>query len=379
MAIEDNNSYELTGYQVKDLAQKIRAKADSSSLASVATSGLYADLTGKPTIPTVYNGKLTIKQNGTTVGSFYANQSTNTTVNLTSGSSGPKKLMLRDNGQYRTGMTWRYPAPLAGVTDTRGIDFIDVDEDIALDRGGLAALFMKNHEVVLVTDTQTSPIVGSGNFATVSTATVNTSEYFYPDSPDASEVNSVYFKAEASTEFGNYSVVFSFDQNGGKTYIYEDGAYVLSTAEGLAGNMLDIANSVNYAGQQWHQSTVAIDSVVYREEAANAFEVLYLIDYTPAILNALNTGHKVKLRSFNQDTSSYSGPLMVYSEVTFDSYSVMVNSGSWGDFSSVEEIAIAAMRSSDVTIILSGTKVASSGSSAVTTYMTITNGTVQMS
>lgn len=85
MAIDDNTSYELTGYQVKDLASKVRAKADSSSLASVATSGLYSDLTGKPTIPTVYNGTLTIQQNGTTVGTFTANQSTNTTVNLAGG------------------------------------------------------------------------------------------------------------------------------------------------------------------------------------------------------------------------------------------------------------------------------------------------------
>lgn len=82
MAIDDNTSYELTGYQVKDLANKVRAKADSSSLASVATSGLYSDLTGKPTIPTVNNGTLTLVQNGTTVGTFTANQSTNTTANI---------------------------------------------------------------------------------------------------------------------------------------------------------------------------------------------------------------------------------------------------------------------------------------------------------
>jgi hypothetical protein len=83
MAIDDNTSYELTGYQVKDLAQKIRAKADASSLASVATSGLYSDLIGTPTIPTVYNGKLTIKQNDTTIDEFTANQSSDTTISLT--------------------------------------------------------------------------------------------------------------------------------------------------------------------------------------------------------------------------------------------------------------------------------------------------------
>ena len=85
MAIDDNASYELTGYQVKDLAQKIRAKADSASLGAVAFSNLYADLTGAPTIPTVYNGTLTIQQNGATIGTFSANQSTDTTINLTGG------------------------------------------------------------------------------------------------------------------------------------------------------------------------------------------------------------------------------------------------------------------------------------------------------
>lgn len=51
MAIDDNKSYELTGAQVKDLASKINAKADTSSLATVATSGSYTDLTNTPSIP----------------------------------------------------------------------------------------------------------------------------------------------------------------------------------------------------------------------------------------------------------------------------------------------------------------------------------------
>lgn len=82
MAINDNTSYELFGYQVKDLATKIKSKAEASSLAPVATSGLYSDLTGRPTIPAVYNGTLTIQQNGTTVDTFTANSVTNKTVNI---------------------------------------------------------------------------------------------------------------------------------------------------------------------------------------------------------------------------------------------------------------------------------------------------------
>lgn len=51
--------------------------------ATVATSGSYNDLSNKPTIPTVNNGTLTIQKNGTTVATFTANQSGNSTANIT--------------------------------------------------------------------------------------------------------------------------------------------------------------------------------------------------------------------------------------------------------------------------------------------------------
>ena len=82
MAIDDNTSYELTGAQIKDLTAKIKSKADSSSLAAVATSGDYNDLTNLPTPPTVNNGALTIQQNGTTLDTFTANSSDDKTVNI---------------------------------------------------------------------------------------------------------------------------------------------------------------------------------------------------------------------------------------------------------------------------------------------------------
>ena len=82
MAIDDNTSYGLTGSQIKDLTTKIKSKADSSSLATVATSGSYNDLSDKPTIPTVNNGALTIQQNGTTLNTFTANSSDDKTVNI---------------------------------------------------------------------------------------------------------------------------------------------------------------------------------------------------------------------------------------------------------------------------------------------------------
>ena len=71
----DNNTY-LT-------QQDISGKANTADLANVAFSGSYNDLSNTPTIPTVNNAKLTVKQNGSTLGTFTANQSSNKTINIT--------------------------------------------------------------------------------------------------------------------------------------------------------------------------------------------------------------------------------------------------------------------------------------------------------
>lgn len=57
------------------------------SLATVATSGAYSDLSGTPTIPTVNNATLTITQGGVSKGTFTANASSDVTIALDAGSS----------------------------------------------------------------------------------------------------------------------------------------------------------------------------------------------------------------------------------------------------------------------------------------------------
>ena len=58
------------------------------SLATVATSGAYSDLSGTPTIPTVNNPTITITQGGVTKGSFSLNQATGDTIALDAGGGG---------------------------------------------------------------------------------------------------------------------------------------------------------------------------------------------------------------------------------------------------------------------------------------------------
>lgn len=59
-----------------------------ADLKAVAFSGSYNDLTDKPSIPTVNNATLTIKQGGTTKGTFTANASTDVEIDLDAGGGG---------------------------------------------------------------------------------------------------------------------------------------------------------------------------------------------------------------------------------------------------------------------------------------------------
>lgn len=60
----------------------------SASLATVATSGSYNDLSNKPTIPTVNNPTITFTQGGTTKGTITLNQSSNQTITFDAGGGG---------------------------------------------------------------------------------------------------------------------------------------------------------------------------------------------------------------------------------------------------------------------------------------------------
>ena len=77
-----NGVLSTTGGGVADAVEWTNV-LNKPTFSTVATSGSYNDLSNKPTIPTVNNGTLTIKKNGTNVATFTANQSSNATANIT--------------------------------------------------------------------------------------------------------------------------------------------------------------------------------------------------------------------------------------------------------------------------------------------------------
>lgn len=83
------NNYKLLGSDGLIPDARISSNiARTSDLATVATTGAYSDLTGKPTIPTVNDPTITITQGGVTKGSFSLNQATGDTIALDAGGGG---------------------------------------------------------------------------------------------------------------------------------------------------------------------------------------------------------------------------------------------------------------------------------------------------
>lgn len=82
-----NNHGNMTYLPVGNNAQEIITSAtigsQSVSHANTASSVAWSNVSGRPSIPSVGNGTVTITQNGTNKGSFTLNQSGNTTIALT--------------------------------------------------------------------------------------------------------------------------------------------------------------------------------------------------------------------------------------------------------------------------------------------------------
>ena len=73
----------VVGGAYADIASSGYVDEKIDGLATVAKTGAYGDLSGRPTIPTVNNATLTIQKNGATVDTFTANASANKTINIT--------------------------------------------------------------------------------------------------------------------------------------------------------------------------------------------------------------------------------------------------------------------------------------------------------
>lgn len=79
----NNKTYLPVGDHVQEIITSATIGSQSVSHANTAGSVAWGNVTGRPTIPSVGNGTVTITQNGATKGSFTLNQSGNATIALT--------------------------------------------------------------------------------------------------------------------------------------------------------------------------------------------------------------------------------------------------------------------------------------------------------
>lgn len=78
-----NKTYLPVGHSTQEIITSATIGSQSVSHANTAGSVAWGNVTGRPTIPSVGNGTVTITQNGATKGSFTLNQSGNATIALT--------------------------------------------------------------------------------------------------------------------------------------------------------------------------------------------------------------------------------------------------------------------------------------------------------
>lgn len=144
-----------------------------SGLATVATSGKYDDLTGKPTIG---NGTLTVQANGTSKGTFKANQTGNTTINITASDLGLTDVM------HFKGVVSSLPTPTVSDSYSNG-DVILVGTKEYVRSGKTASAAGSwielgdegSHALKTVTITGTGALSGGGDLSDNRTITHNTS------------------------------------------------------------------------------------------------------------------------------------------------------------------------------------------------------------
>lgn len=94
-----------TDLQWADLAGRIKAAANVQANWSQADSTKDDFIKNKPSIPSVNDATLTIKQNSATLGSFTANASTNKTITVTVPTTAADVSALPDSTKYAASMT----------------------------------------------------------------------------------------------------------------------------------------------------------------------------------------------------------------------------------------------------------------------------------
>ena len=175
----------------------------NSSLATVATSGSYNDLSSKPTIPTVNNNSVTIKLNSsdTQVKSFTLNQAQDSTIDL-------GLATVAKSGSYND-LSNKPTLPTTATTTTNGL------VKAGASGTGNGTVYVDASGKLTCTDTNTT-YTGSSTTGVVLSGTT----FYGTDGSWTSKSFSTGSYASFSTSLGSYVNYYSDSSNFNDAYIY---------------------------------------------------------------------------------------------------------------------------------------------------------------
>jgi len=154
-----NGAGYITGIDSGDVTTALGyTPVNPSSLATVATSGQYSDLTGTPTIPTVNNSTITIQKNGTTVDSFTTNASSNKSINITVPTSASEVSALPSSTKY--GADLSYSSNTLQLLDQDGNS---LGSPVTISGGGGSSSLATLTDVTLTTPTSGQALLYDGS------------------------------------------------------------------------------------------------------------------------------------------------------------------------------------------------------------------------
>lgn len=337
MAIDDNASYELTGYQVKDLAQKIRGKADDDVF--VGAGSAVAGSRGL--VPAPVAGDNT---------KFLSGDGTWKTV------SGGGEVV---HEIYLQGMTGFDQCPMPFSNGNSPTTIWDTDGQVTSDK--LAVWTVRGERIVLMPE-PTSQSYGLVKPIEVISDTI-VSDYFDPDTPDTSSIRfsglhfTVAYGGETSTiprQATEYTVFL--------TQEYPSMDYFETTV--YQGNTLPLI--IKHDQQsifQWPsigndtgvvQCALVGDLTIIQDAFSNAQSTLFSTDILSRIISALFTGRTITLFVISGFSNMSTTPIAT---ITFGSFAFIRSSSIEIPSSDDVYTIIQEILSGNIDLYLSGTVV----------------------
>ena len=124
-----NDALSVNGYTVAKSVPSNAVFTDTQANWNETSSSSAAYIQNKPTIPTVNNSTITLKQGGVTKGSFTLNQASGATIDFDAGGGGAT--LEHVEGEIRPGSSWNSPIITWGSVGTGSIT-VDLNFDVTI-------------------------------------------------------------------------------------------------------------------------------------------------------------------------------------------------------------------------------------------------------